>query len=102
MREFHPDVRDYTIAVLRERLGATQTALDHAADRFYENLKANGACVCPVVAVFASRAAAGIWSNGFDFGCYSKGIVASESQAAAGELSPPLPLCFLASAAVVF
>lgn len=88
MREFHPDVRDYTIAVLRERLGATQTALDHAADRFYENLWANGACVCPVVAVFASRAAAGIWSNGFDFGCYSRVLLSKVKQQRASSLHP--------------
>eukprot|EP00752_Nemacystus_decipiens_P008261 g7387.t1 len=42
IKEFHPDVRDYTIAVLRERLAATQTALDHSAEGFYKNLWANG------------------------------------------------------------
>lgn len=40
--ENHAGVRDYTIAVLRERLAATQTALDHASDNFYKNLWANG------------------------------------------------------------
>lgn len=56
IKEFHADVRDYTIDVLRERLAATQTALDHSADRFYKNLRANGefegACGLDLVAIF--------------------------------------------------
>jgi len=43
--ENHAGVRDYTIAVLRERLASTQTALDHASDKFYKNLWANGGSI---------------------------------------------------------
>lgn len=42
LKEDHPGVRDYTIAVLRERLAATQTSLTHASDNFYKNLWENG------------------------------------------------------------
>lgn len=57
IKEFHPEVRDYTITVLRERLAATPTALDHAAEKFYKNLWANGASVFVAFAVE-------IWPNG--------------------------------------
>lgn len=40
--ESHQAVRDYMLATLRERLGATQPSLTHACDTFYKDLKENG------------------------------------------------------------
>lgn len=40
--ESHLAIREYTIAALRERLGVTETALFHASDNFYKDLKADG------------------------------------------------------------
>ncbi|CAM9440562.1 unnamed protein product [Ectocarpus sp. 8 AP-2014] len=40
--EKHEGARDYIVAVLRERLAATDTALEHATANFYKDLWANG------------------------------------------------------------
>lgn len=40
--ESHHAVRDYTLDMLRERVGATQPSLTHACDEFYKDLKENG------------------------------------------------------------
>ena len=42
IEESHAAVRDYTIAILMERRSVTQTALTHASDKFYTNLRENG------------------------------------------------------------
>lgn len=42
VKESHSVVRDYTIAVLMERLSVTQTALTHASAKFYANLREHG------------------------------------------------------------
>lgn len=42
LKEAHPDVRAYTLSVLRERLGSVQSAWQHSSDNFYKNLWANG------------------------------------------------------------
>lgn len=42
LNEFHPETRDYMVAAFRDRLGATESALAHASDNFYKNLRQNG------------------------------------------------------------
>ena len=40
--EKHSAVRAYTLKILQQRLGSTQTAISHASDKFYSNLWTNG------------------------------------------------------------
>lgn len=42
LAEAHPDVRAYTLSVLKERLGSVQSAWQHSSDNFYKNLWCNG------------------------------------------------------------
>lgn len=42
IEESHAAIRDYTIAILMGRRSVTQTALTHASDKFYTNLRENG------------------------------------------------------------
>lgn len=42
LAEAHPDVRAYTLSILKERLGSVQSAWQHSSDNFYKNLWTNG------------------------------------------------------------
>lgn len=42
LKEDHPEIRDFSIAAIRERLSSTQPCLAHASDNFYKNLWVNG------------------------------------------------------------
>ena len=42
LKEGHPAVREYMLTIVRERLDSAQTALSHAAEKFYDDKRANG------------------------------------------------------------
>lgn len=49
LAEAHPDVRAYTLSILKERLGSVQSAWQHSSDNFYKNLWTNGLGEYPTV-----------------------------------------------------
>ncbi|CAM9542239.1 unnamed protein product [Ascophyllum nodosum] len=42
LKESHSAVREYMLTIVRERLGSVETALSHAAEKFYDDKRTNG------------------------------------------------------------
>ena len=49
LKEAHPSVREYMLTMVRERIGSAETAILHAAEKFYSDKRTNGVRSKPTV-----------------------------------------------------